>query len=343
MYRYVPILRWKQGERRGLAQLQSSTKTDVIPLFQLQPEQFNTPKGANNVGVSPAQHFAAQVLAEWGTSPFYLDASALPQSAGTAHHPLIDIAAAARIAGIHLIPATSLGVKASYQTAVIATDATDKRGAALRVDLSEFSSASSWVIGLSIPLSRLDLIADLKTSIGVASALGAAIITTFSTLHGGKSWRTVTIAGTSIPDDFSGYAAGLHTIKRIEWSLWSKLVAAGLPYRLDYGDYATVSLAAPPSGIAWGYPINVKYTLKNEFLICRGVKTTGKGGVDMAPQLTSHAKNIVSYPGRGRITGCWADDQIDDVASGKQSCGSLETWVRYGVNRHIERVRVDLP
>lgn len=343
MYCYVPILRWKKGERRGLNNLQSDAKTDVVPLFQLQPEQFKAPTGARSASVSPAQHFVAQVLADWGTSPFYLDASALPQGIGTAHHPLIDIAAAARVAGIHLIPATSLGVKPSYQTAVVAINSADNRGAALRVDLSEFSSASSWVAGLSLPLSQLDLIADLKTSIGVASALGTALITTFATLHGGASWRTVTIAGTSIPDDFSGYSAGLHTIKRIEWSLWSKLVTAGLPYRLDYGDYATVSLAAPPSGIAWGYPINVKYTLKNEFLICRGIKTTGKGGVDMAPQLISHAKKIKGHSGRGPITGCWADDQIDKVASGTQSCGSLETWVRYGVNRHIERVRLDLP
>lgn len=342
VYRYVPILRWKQGERRGLGQLQALAKSDVIPLFQFAADQYRPPRGNNPLGVTPAQAFANEVAQCWGTAPFYLDATSVPIGAAAAH-PLVDLASAARAAGLNLIPATVLGAPTAYQSAVQAVHAIDGRGAALRVDLAEFSSAGSWATSLPLPFGAIDLIADFRSSIGLVSSMGPAVTATFHGLHNGTAWRTVTIAGTSIPADFSGYAAGLHLLPRVEWALWSTLSSAGLPYRLDYGDYATVSLAAPPSGIAWGYPINVKYTLQNAFLVCRGVKTTGRGSILMAPQLVSHANSIVTYPTRMPIANCWADELIDRIASGLEQPGNLETWVRIGVNRHVERVRADLP
>lgn len=342
VYRYVPILRWKQGERRGLGQLQAAAKSDVVPLFQLAADQYRPPRGNNSLGITPAQAFASEVAQCWGTAPFYLDAAGVPVGSGGTH-PLIDLAAASRMVGLNLIPATMLGAPAAYQAAVQAVHAADGRGAALRVDLAEFSSTAGWASSLPLPLATIDLIADFRSSIGLVNSMGPAVTSTFQALHSGTVWRSVTIAGTSIPGDFSGYAAGLHVLPRVEWALWRALNGAGLPYRLDYGDYATVSLAAPPTGIAWGYPINVKYTLQNAFLVCRGVKTTGRGSILMPPQLVAHANSISSYTGRIPIVNCWADELIDDIASGAQQPGSLETWVRIGVNRHIERVRADLP
>lgn len=339
VHRYLPILRWKQGERRGLAQLQVSARADVIPVFQLGPDQFRQPRGKNPHRLSPAQNFANEVQLDWGTAPFYLDASVLPSPAG-GPHPLVAIAAAARTAGLHLIPATSLGAPSAYQTAVANVHAIDGRGAALRVDFAEFNSAASWMGGWVLPPNQTDLIGDFKSSVAMVNSMGGTLPGVFAALPGG--WRTVTTAGTNMPPDFSGYSAGVHLLPRSEWALWQRLSAAGLPYRLDYGDYATVSLAPPPPGIAWGYPINVKYTLQTEFLICRGVKTTGRGSIDMAPQLSAHARTIQSYPSRAPLAGCWGDDMIDQIAAGA-SPGALETWVRIGVNRHIERVRTDLP
>jgi hypothetical protein len=179
--------------------------------------------------------------------------------------------------------------------------------------------------------------------VGTVAALGAAVTHTFATLHAANQWRTVTVSGTSMPENFSGYVAGLHTIARAEWNLWQGLAAAALPYRIDYGDYATVATVPAPAGIAWGYPINVKYTLNTDFLICRGVGTTGYGGVDMDRQLLGHAGRIVAYPTRGRIATCWADQKIEDIVSGRDSPGNLESWVQISVSRHIELVRSRLP
>jgi hypothetical protein len=191
-------------------------------------------------------------------------------------------------------------------------------------------------------LSDTDLIADFMDNVGTVAALGASLEHAFQNLHASTRWRTVAIAGTSMPENFGGLVRGLHTIPRVEWQLWQRLVNAGLPFRVDYGDYATVALVPPPEGIAWGYPINVRYTLTSDFLICRGVGTTGINGVDMEPQLIGHAQSIVAFPQRGRIA-CWADKVIDAIAARVEGPGNLEKWVQISVNRHIESVRVNLP
>jgi hypothetical protein len=219
---------------------------------------------------------------------------------------------------------------------------TDHRGVGLQVDLSEMTSAASWANSWSHPTSQTDLLVDLEKNISNVAALGPAVINAFSQLHQGGSWASVTLIGTSMPDNFQGYPPGQHRIQRAEWTLWQALVNTHLPYRLDYGDYTTVPLNPAPIGIRWGYPINVRYTLDGEFLICRGVTTTRVGAVNMKRQLLRHAQQIVQFPNRNPVGHCWADGQIDAIAAGADPSG-LEHWVQLGVNRHIERVRSLLP
>ena len=114
------------------------------------------------------------------------------------------------------------------------------------------------------------------------------------------------------------------------------------PYRLDYGDYGTVAITPAPSDVRTGFPINVRYTLPTQFLICRGVRTRGEGSREQGAQLIGHANTIVNYKKRSRLD-CWADDTIDKIAERKEKPGGLESWVTIAVNRHITRVRTDIP
>jgi len=277
-----------------------------------------------------------------GNGPCYIDASAVGQT--TRHpHPIVDIAASARQLGANIIPATRLSAPVTYQQDVATVHQTDGKGAALRVDLQGLTSANSWTGSWPIPLADTDLISNFGTNVGTVYALGATATQAFQNLYRGNQWRTITVAGTSMPDNFTGFQAGLHAINRQEWNFWNSLSNAGLPYQIDYGDYATIPVNSPPPGISWGFPINVRYTLPQEFLICRGVSPTGYGGQDMDVQLVGHAQSIHGYAGRNPISTCWADTEIDDIAAQTTSPGNLEKWVQIGVCRHIERVRLDLP
>jgi hypothetical protein len=339
---YVPLIPWKDGERIALQNLSASSRTDVRPLLILGPPQYVGKKATKSTPfVIPEDVFAAKVRAAWGEGEFYLDASALSDSDHT--HPLTGIASSARKIGLKLIPATRLNASVAYRSAVSGICATDKRGVGLRVDLQEFTSASSWAPQWPHPLKQTDIFADFAGNVGTVFSLGSAVDHAFQHLYNSVEWRSVTSIGTSMPDTFIGLGAGLHNIPRAEWKLWTHLNKVELPYRLDYGDYATVPITMAPEGIAWGYPINVRYTLEHEFLICRGVRTTGAKGVDMAPQLVGHAKQIASYAKRHPLAHCWGDGRIDRIAAGAEGPSGLPAWVQIGVNRHIELVRSTLP
>jgi hypothetical protein len=281
--------------------------------------------------------FAEEVKRLLGNAAFFVDASELAPTA------IADIAAACRKRGLSLIPATTLGAPSSYDTAIAKVISIDKRGLALRVDLNELATAASWASKWSHSTNATDLIADFSDNVANVVALGVPAVQAFHSLHNGTSWRTVTVAGASMPENFTGYQKGLHELDRHEWALWKKLNGAKLPYAIDYGDYATVSVAPAPEGIRWGFPINVRYTLSQKFLICRGVKTTGVGAVAMATQLLQHAKSIVAYPPRNALAHCTGDLKIDSIASGNASPGGLPGWVAISVNRHIELARSLLP
>ena len=340
MARYIPILRFMRGERVGIQRLSQARRANVAPLFVLAPKQYVGKKATQKHPAIPAPDaIANELMTCWGTAPFFLDASALPAGA---QHPIVDIAAAARNIGLAMIPAAPLASPLPYQHGVNSVVGTDHRGIGLRVDLTQVSSANLWSTQWPFPLPATDLIIDISDNAPMVATLGAAVTNVIQTLHQGASWRTRTIAGTSMPDNFSGLISGTHTIARSEWSIWQHLTAAGLLYSLDYGDYATVPTVPPPAGIKWGFPINVRYTLANQFLICRGVPTTGYGAVDMGPQLMGHAQSIVAHSGRGPLANCWGDTEIDGIANGAAPQG-LEHWVQISVNRHLELVRNLLP
>lgn len=331
-----------RGERVGLSNLTPAGKRDVTPLFVVAPKQYVGKKATKaHPAILAPNVIANEIMTFWGQSPFFLDATGLPPT-NPAHHPMLDIAAACRAIGLHLVPATKLGAPAVYQNAISAIVGADHRGLCLRVDIAQMANASQWQPQVPFPANQTDLIVDLADSVQATAALGQVVVQTFQQLHTGQSWRSVTVAGTSMPENFQGVPAGLHLIPRHEWALWNLMVGQ-VPYALSYGDYATVPFTPPPSGIAWGFPINVRYTLPNDFLICRGVGTTGFGGVDLAPQLVGHATNITQYGGRAPLGHCWADQTIDKIALSIESPGGLEHWVQIGVNRHIELIRHLLP
>lgn len=343
MTSYTPILRWKRGERTALRNLTQAGRVDVKPLIILGAEHYSPRSAtATRPAMNAAEALAADVLSYWGTEPFYLDVSRLPVQVG-GQHALVAISQACRAAGLQMLPAFTLAGPAHYLAAVALVVAIDGRGAALRVDLQEFATAALWAGGIGLAVQQIHLIADFGSNVANVAALGHALVQTFISLHQAGAWASVTVAGCSLPENFTGFAQGQHLIPRHEWGVWHMLAPAVAAYNVGYGDYATVAPSAPPPGIAWGFPINVKYTVDTDFLVCRGVKTTGPAAMDMDVQLRGHANSVVAYGPRKPISNCWGDTRINQIAAGIEGPGNLEKWVQISVNRHIEKIRHDLP
>lgn len=344
---YMPLLRWKRGEQVALAALNDSTKANMTPLIMLANEQYKHRKGTTKTEAkTAAKAFCDEVKSVWGDSELKLYAGDLVAPGEDDPNPLVAIGEQALEAGLSLVPVVRLDDADDYKIAAVDIANAGSGAIALRLTLGEMSDAHEWVD--TVTPENTDLIIDFGGEIGVATKLGGVLADAFARLHSGPSWRSVTIAGSSIPDDFTGVAAGSHRIPRQELAVWSALRKRSLPYTLFFGDYATISPNARAPGVRWGYPINVKYTLKDDFFICRGIRTLGlppkKDGtpakkvptMDMGPQLIGHAKRIVDLPDRDALPNCWGDAQIDKIASGDLGPSGLAEWVQYSVNRHIE-------
>ena len=143
----------------------------------------------------------------------------------------------------------------------------------------------------------------------------------------------------------SGYVVGRTMLPRSELALWVKLQGAGLPYQLDFGDYATIGPQASTEGIGGPVPINAKYTVKPDFAVYHGVKIKGPGSKPRDQQYRAYAKDIVTkLPNRFPLAHCWGDQIINSIATNPTaSPGSPTSSVSYSVNRHIELTRTQLP
>ena len=92
MARYIPILRWKEGEWIALQQLSPAGRANVAPLIVLTSDQYRETRATRTRAAAPAAAtFVADLVAAWGTSPFFLDASGLgdgrPPSEGLGVRP----------------------------------------------------------------------------------------------------------------------------------------------------------------------------------------------------------------------------------------------------------------
>lgn len=339
--RYVPLLRWKRAEKNALKQLSEQGGQNIAPLFLLGADQFKPTKATKSKPSIPASdHFAKEIEEYWGGNPFFLDASAVD---AMGNQSVAEIASKCRERKLRPIFVLKTDVSNRYVDDVRKIVALDGHGVCLRLGLQEMSDIPEWIDSWPFPVEQTDLIIDFLNRSELVWGLGESVLkSSFSALHKPHAWRSVTTVGTSIPDNFMGLKKGLYTISRNEQKIW-KVAVSAIPRSVDYGDYATVSLAAPAPGIAWGYPITVKYTLPGEFLIFRGVNTKGQGAVDLSPQLLEHAKSIYAVPKRNRLADCWADKEIDAIALGYTGPKTLENWTLIGINRHIEIVRSALP
>lgn len=73
---YVPVLRWKQGEKFALRDLFSTDRSKICPLIELIPPNFKDEKVKKTGGVSNViMVFAKELLQCWGEAAFFLDTS----------------------------------------------------------------------------------------------------------------------------------------------------------------------------------------------------------------------------------------------------------------------------
>ncbi len=74
---YVPILRWKRGEKGTLKELKLDDRARLTPLIEWSRPKEVAPIGEDDAGCEPANELVTDILAHWGARPFFFDAHVL--------------------------------------------------------------------------------------------------------------------------------------------------------------------------------------------------------------------------------------------------------------------------
>jgi Beta protein len=331
-YRYLPMLRSKAGEATALTHLTPYAKNRMMPVIHL-------------VHVPPAT-FGAAVGQAWSGNPMGLDGTFQTNNTGstTSFTQMFNLIGRSRVS---LIPSIECNTIAPYLIAVQQLRGRYAPGLIVKAKLNQLNFVQTWVTSQGWSFNEVDLIVTLGEIGGFdPTTLVPAVVTTMQAhIPNPSPWRSITLSSSAAPQDHTGLAAGRNDVPRLEWRVWRDVVAARLPFQVEYADYSTITpdLTDPPGYVMSRATVSARYTIDNDWIILKGRPTTGRAGQPMRQQYQAHATAFAADPNFGGLVGCWADGRIRQIAAGTLSPGSRSQWASYSANRHLSFIADRLP
>ncbi|MBP0726859.1 beta family protein [Bacillus sp. RG28] len=354
---YVPILKWKRGERTALEHLNQTYKDNMTPLIEIQPVPFDHENGDFRKSIDDhLKDVGTQVKTVWNhAKPIFVDLETLYDNEDfeddilqSGQHPVEYVIDEIESNGVPAIPVTGLIRSQPFHTAIKSICSKYNRGICLRLeiaDLSDIFNLKKNIDNLSnflhLDKSMVDVILDYKQIIPEQEKQQLSNVTlTLVQLPYLMEWRTITLASTAFPKNLNKIPTGTSgTLPRSEWIIYQSLRNYGLARIPTFGDYTIthpdfVNIDPRLINVAAG----IKYTSGNNFHIFRGTGTRNKGFGQMI-QICINVINHVSYCGN---TFSYGDQNIWNCAHQTTTTGTIEKWVTAGVNHHLTLVSHDL-
>jgi len=345
---YVPILRWKRGERFALGELSDESRKVITPLVELTPKMFEAPTKGRKSGLKPepAQVLfdtAKGLLKDWGYSTFFVDFwhvdGQIPAVVNN-KRPLEYMASHARAMRLALIPVTGLARSDDHQRAVSLVAGTDARGVCLRI-LPEDVLRRTFAGQLRRLLQKLGLkMADVHLLLDcqVFDPEKPKLQDLLGRIPHLDEWHTLTVASGAFPKDLQEYEPGMRRIDRADWLAWRRLLeGAGSVRKPSFSDYTVQygRYVEPPDNC--NPSASIRYTLPEQWLVMRGEGIMNKKG----PGREQWPASAMLLCGRPEFCGSAfssRDNYIYRVSNGEENHGSPETWIRAGINHHMTLV-----
>jgi hypothetical protein len=330
-HRYVPMLRTKAGEADAIGNLSKPAKARIFPIF--------------HVTAAPPGTFVARLTKAWAAGAIGLDGSYNFEVTGSSHGYLAMFESLKK-GEVSVLPSISSDADPAYAKVVKALLAKQGPRVIVKSSLAQLPHVADWVTSQSWKQSDVDLI----ISAGHAADYDPAtfnpfVVHTIKTyLPSRSTWQSITLASSSAPKDYSELHVGRNDVRRQDWSLW-QAVHPALAYAIDYGDWTTINpdMNEPPGVAMVRASVSVRYATDANWIIMKGVRTTGPSGKAMATQYRAHAKVLKADPLFGGLKDCQADDRVRTIGAGAPKAGSRATWVALGVERHLALVADRLP
>jgi len=338
---YVPILRWKRGERGALKDLVDADKQRITPLIELPPSLFTLDYDAGDQDLRGVLIRATgDIRKAWGTRYVFCDVGLMPPRAEASggEHPVKLVWEYARRQRLNLIPVTGLRRSQRYQSAVMSVIRRHDSGVCIRLTSEQMYSAtfrsdlSQLLTTCGVEPDHVHLIID-RRAVNELSRPVRELLTRLPTV---RAWRTLTVAGGSFPRDLSGFAVGQHRHPRHEWRMWTREVldADGVERRVSFADYTTqhAVFAEPPRRA--NFSASIRYTSTDYWVVMRGegVFNDDSAGFAQWPANASLLCDREEFCGPRFSAG---DSYISSHSVLGASTGNAESWLRAGVNHHM--------
>jgi Beta protein len=348
---YVPALRLKQGEYRGLHRLASDISDKIVPRLVVPPPKERDPEKLRPLTKDEIVYETGRRISEhWKMRDAFLDIRFLFPEFGEAEciewlPRMFDIARKANSKPIPVVTLSdAIGSRAPAFRIALATESETK--AAIRIESGEIDGQLSGRVAAA--MASLDLTpsdctvladfsdADFSDTSAVANIAQGAM----EDLQAIGRWRQIVFQGTNYPEVNPAKSDGIAIIPRNEWLAWKEAVKldGSSPEHLIFGDYGADCAKFEFKKTSGGIPIrHYRYATSDSWLVVRGIATGQADSVmrDVCERILKSGK----FAGRAF---CSADDYIFGTAKGWAGPGNGSTWREINTAHHITRVVRDI-
>jgi len=335
-WKYMPVLKWKRGERAAMQKLFPAQRQGVVPLAELQRDSAgDRPTVADLVEqlkVCLASGGAIGIdtlhLSLQGERPLELLAamSAAVQKGSPDRRvlPVIHGALASSLAGstqraldqLHSFPEVILRLR---------TD---------QIIASQIALLVEELKSVGIKRTSLHLVVDQFSMVGREAPPSATAVMQYLDAAIAEKCLSVTLAGGSFPIDLTGRKKGTSDLDRVEWLVW-EIVRANPTYKaVRFADYAVTNPSRQPEidPREVNPSISIRYAMPKAWRLFKGGGFK-KGKPHTLSSLCELLVIDAAYSGAGFSDG---DKTYANTAVKKPAANGIPwTWRRDATNHHI--------
>jgi len=347
--KYVPVLKWQQGEYQALFWLNENVKTIVFPLLNVPPIGYDfEEEKLKNTAHEQVEKFPRRFKDKWDGKGAFVDfhESLHDEFMNNGTSIVTYVFDELKLLGQFPIPVTGISRSKNYQTVVQAASKSIGTGFALRIKLEDLMNTkiSNHITELikqnSYNYSDIDLIIDLGAppSFRPYDIFAKALSKRISQIVGIELFRSFIVVSTSI--NLRNVKSPGAILTRHEWNFYKVLIDELNEVRLPvYGDYCIESPEYITLDMRLINPAGkLIYTTKDSWHIQKGKAFRGN-----ERQMIKHCKTIIAAEYYKGEKYSWGDNEINKMANElRVNCGNLGTWKKVGFNHHITLVAEQL-
>lgn len=342
---YIPVLKWKLGEKQALAYLDSQTKENIMPLIELQPHNIDADDNPDDVLKNIVSTFGNHLTRYMeGINTFFLDWNYFNIEYFFPEYNYIkDFFLEGLAKSFTPIPVIAFLDMDNFSKSLEAMDKIRdclKKGISIRISPRDLKKIEP-IIGL---LQKYNFTQNTTVIIDYTriSETDLDIYSEITSVIYNKLSATITqfiLIGTGYPEGYPSQFMNNESyakFERIEQRLWT-ILKSDISFLSDstihYGDYCCTSPTPLPSDLSNMRPsATIKYTTEDNIHFYKGTQLI-RGGYQQYHDL---CKLIVNDPAvyKGENYS-WGDSKINETTNPSSNTGNPTTWISIATNHHI--------